>query len=235
MKIYGKNALYAAIKAERKIEVVYLEQKTSLKEKKFIELLKDKKIKYKICDKKTIDKDFPGLNQGFGAIVEDYQYIDINTIIDPKKRQLFVLLDGLEDPHNLGAILRTADAFSVDAVVIPKNRSVKLNETVIKVSTGAIEYVNVCEVNNLVHTIALLKEKGFWIVGTDAKTDLEISNIKADTSLAIIIGSEGFGMSRLVKESCDYLVKIPMTGHVNSLNASVSCGIVLNMVRHLQK
>ncbi len=235
MKIYGKNALYAAIKAERKIEVVYLEQKTSLKEKKFIELLKDKKIKYKICDKKIIDKDFPGLNQGFGAIVEDYQYVDINTIIDPKKRQLFVLLDGLEDPHNLGAILRTADAFSVDAVVIPKNRSVKLNETVIKVSTGAIEYVNVCEVNNLVHTIALLKEKGFWIVGTDAKTDLEISNIKADTSLAIIIGSEGFGMSRLVKESCDYLVKIPMTGHVNSLNASVSCGIVLNMVRHLQK
>lgn len=235
MKIYGKNVLNEAIRNNRKIDMVYIEEKTFQKETKWIEFLKDRKIKYQILNKQNMDKEFSGLHQGIGAIVEDYTYQLIEDCINKNKKQIFVILDGIEDPHNLGAMLRSCDAFSIDAVIIPKNRSVKLNETVVKVSTGAIEYVSLCEVNNLTQTILMLKKMGFWIIGTDAQTESELTDVNLDSSLAIVIGSEGFGISRLVKESCDYLVKIPMTGHINSLNASVSCGIILQMIRFLQK
>mgnify|MGYP003890276753 FL=1 len=142
------------------------------------------------------------------------------------------MLDSLEDPHNLGAILRSADAFGVDAIIIPKHRSVGLNATVAKVSTGSIEHVDVVEVTNLTNTIKTLKDQGFWVVGTDADTDQTIHEINVDTNLCIVIGSEGKGISRLVKENCDYVVKIPMSGHVNSLNASVSAALVIYEVFH---
>ena len=186
------------------------------------------KIKVKELDKQAINNLLPRGNQGIGAKVEDYKYVDLDESLNKNQNaRLYVMLDQLEDPHNLGAILRSADAFNVDGIIIPKNRSVKLNATVAKVSTGAIEHVDVIEVTNLTNTIKKLKEHGFWVVGTDMDTDQTIHNIQVDTDLVIVIGSEGKGISRLVKENCDYVVKIPMSGHVNSLNASVSAGLVI--------
>jgi len=191
-------------------------------------LANDKHIKVKIHDKQALSQILDGVHQGVGALVDDYTYKTLDDVLNmDKEHKFFVILDSLEDPHNLGAILRSADAFGVDAVIIPKNRSVKLNATVAKVSTGAIEYVNVVEVTNLAQTMDKLKENGFWITGTDASADQELKDIEVDTSLCVVIGSEGKGMHRLVKEKCDYHVKIPMIGHINSLNASVSAGIVI--------
>jgi 23S rRNA (guanosine2251-2'-O)-methyltransferase len=225
MTIVGKNTVMEAIKAKRKIHELYIQKGTNQE----LQALGYKhNIKVSIHDKQTMNNLLDGLHQGVGALIDEYTYQSLQDVLDIKKdHKFFVMLDSLEDPHNLGAILRSADAFGVDAIIIPKNRSVKLNATVAKVSTGAIEYVNVVEVTNLSQTIEKLKEQGFWIAGTDASATQDITNIDTDTSLCVVIGSEGKGMHRLVKEKCDYHVKIPMIGHVNSLNASVSAGIVI--------
>ena len=171
-----------------------------------------------------------GNHQGAVLEIEGYSYVDVDEIIsNPKGKYPFiVMLDGLEDPHNLGAILRTCDAGGVDGVIIGKNRSVHLNNTVAKVSTGAIEHVKVSEVTNLTTTIKYLKKQGYWIVGAEAcDKSVLYTDIKYDMPVCLVIGSEGKGISRLVTENCDFLVKIPMVGHVNSLNASVSCSILI--------
>ena len=136
------------------------------------------------------------------------------------------MLDGLEDPHNLGAILRTADATGMNGIIIPKNRSVSLNATVAKVSTGAIEHVDVCQVTNLVQTLKELKKAGYWVIGLEMEgsVDYKVQDYKG--KIVVVIGSEGKGISRLVKEECDYMINIPMIGHVTSLNASVSASII---------
>lgn len=223
--ITGKNTVLEAIKAGRKVYELYYQKGTN---EDVCEVAKTNALKIKEYDKEGLMKILPPNNQGVGALVDDYQYKKLDEVLKkPSDRKLFVMLDSLEDPHNLGAILRSADAFSADAVIIPKNRSVKLNSTVAKVSTGSIEYVDVVEVVNLNQTIKTLKDNGFWIVGTDADTPQTIHDIDVDTNVCLVIGSEGKGISRLVKENCDYIVKIPMTGHVNSLNASVSAGLII--------
>ena len=136
------------------------------------------------------------------------------------------MLDGLEDPHNLGAILRTADATGMDAIIIPKHRSVKLNATVAKVSTGAIEYVDVAEVVNLSQTIDVLKKAGYWVIGLEADGTVYYNQQDYSGKIVVVLGSEGKGISRLVKEKCDFLVKIPMHGHITSLNVSVSAALI---------
>ena len=136
-------------------------------------------------------------------------------------------MDKLNDPNNLGAIIRSCDAFSVDAVIIPNKNSIGITDTVVKVSTGAIFHVPVVTVSNINQAIEKLKKNNFWIIGTDASANQSISEIKFDRNFALVIGSEGYGISNLVAKNCDYLVKIPMTGHVNSLNASVSAGIMI--------
>ncbi|MBU1020058.1 MAG: 23S rRNA (guanosine(2251)-2'-O)-methyltransferase RlmB [Firmicutes bacterium] len=228
--ITGKNTVLEASKAGRKVYEIYVQKGTN---SDVCEVAQTTGIKTKEYDKEGLMKILPSNNQGVGALVDDYQYRDLDEVMKkPSQRKLFVMLDSLEDPHNLGAILRSADAFSVDAVIIPKNRSVKLNATVAKVSTGSIEYVDVVEVVNLNQTIKTLKDNGFWIVGTDAETTQTIHDIDVDTNLCVVIGSEGKGISRLVKENCDYVVKIPMSGHVNSLNASVSAGLIIYEIFH---
>ncbi|MGS0973796.1 MAG: 23S rRNA (guanosine(2251)-2'-O)-methyltransferase RlmB [Candidatus Izemoplasmataceae bacterium] len=223
--IIGKNTVIEAINAKRKIYELYIQKGTN---KDVLSLANDKHIKVKIHDKQALNQLLEGVHQGVGALVDDYAYKSLEDVLNiDKEHKFFVMLDSLEDPHNLGAILRSADAFGVDAVIIPKNRSVKLNATVAKVSTGAIEYVNVVEVTNLSQTIDKLKDNGFWVTGADASADQVIGDIDTNTSLCVVIGSEGKGMHRLVKEKCDYHVKIPMVGHINSLNASVSAGIVI--------
>ena len=223
--ITGKNTVYEALKSKRKVFELYV-----LKGTCFGVCAKAKADGVNVIemDKKKLNDLLPSNNQGIGAKVADYQTISLEDALNkPKENKLYIMLDSLEDPHNLGAILRSSDAFGVDGIILPKNRSVKLNNTVAKVSTGAIEHVDVIGVTNLNQTIKKLKDQGFWVVGTDAETDQTINDINVETNLCIVIGSEGKGMSRLVKENCDYNVKIPMVGHVNSLNASVSAALVI--------
>ena len=222
--ITGKNTVIEAIKAGRKIYEIYILEKSN---DEIIDFAKENNIKYKELNKKAIKELLPSNNQGVGALVDDYEYKDLDKVIKKEGNKLVVILDSLEDPHNLGAILRSADAFDVDAVIIPKNRSVQLNQTVAKVSTGAIEYVNVVQVTNLTQTIKKLKKEGFWVVGTDAEGTQTIHDIDPNMNIALVIGNEGKGIGRLVKDNCDFVVKIPMTGHVNSLNASVSAALVI--------
>ena len=170
---------------------------------------------------------FDGLHQGYGANIENFNNYALEEVINPNKQQLFLILDKLNDPNNLGAIIRSCDAFSVDAIIIPNKNSVGITDTVVKVSTGAIFHVPVVTVSNINQTIDKLKKNNFWVIGTDAHAKQSISEIKNDRNLALVIGSEGYGISNLVSKNCDYLVKIPMTGHVNSLNASVSAGIMI--------
>ncbi|MCK5762478.1 MAG: 23S rRNA (guanosine(2251)-2'-O)-methyltransferase RlmB [Candidatus Izimaplasma sp.] len=228
--ITGKNTILEALKVNHKIYELYIQKGTN---NELLTLATNKNIKINELDKFNLNKILPPNNQGVGALVEEYKYQFLDKAINiEKKNKVFVMLDSLEDPHNLGAILRSADAFNVDAIIIPKNRSVKLNSTVAKVSTGAIEHVNVIEVTNLTQTIKTLKKNGFWVVGTDAVTEQTIHDIDVDTNICVVIGNEGKGISRLVKENCDYIVKIPMSGHVNSLNASVSAALVIYEIYH---
>ncbi len=223
--ITGKNTVTEAIKTNRKIHELYIQRGTN---KDVLSLVENKSIKVVELDKQKMNEICLRNHQGLGAKIDDYKYLTIeDALAKPKENKVFVMLDQLEDPHNLGAILRSADAFKIDGIIIPKNRSVGLTGTVAKVSTGAIEHVDVISVTNLNQTIKTLKDNGFWVAGTDMDTDQTIHDINVDTNLCIVIGSEGKGISRLVKQNCDYVVKIPMDGHVNSLNASVSTGIVL--------
>ena len=170
-------------------------------------------------------------HQGVVAVVPPFNYSDVDDILklaETKQEEPFILiLDGIEDVHNLGAIIRIAETAGIHGIIIPKRRSVQVNSTVSKVSAGATSYVKVARVNNLNETIRYLKEKGLWVIGTDGDAKTEYYNQDLKGPLAIIIGSEGFGMSKLVKENADILIKIPMFGKINSLNASVSAGIII--------
>ena len=223
--IYGKNTVRAAIEANKDLKNLYIQDNNT----ELIRLAKDHKLKFKVVDNKFLNDLVKGVHQGIIAEVESYKYYTVDEILQTQnKYPLIIILDGLEDPHNLGAILRTSDAAGVDGVIIPKNRSVGLNSTVAKVSTGAIEHVKVSEVTNLTATIKYLKEKGYWIVGAEATNkSQDFRKVKYDMPTVLVVGSEGKGISRLVLEQCDFLVKIPMYGHVNSLNASVSCSILI--------
>ena len=224
IKIYGKNACAEAIKANRKIFKAYVLNNFFEKERFIIDKLKERKVNIEIVDKNTLDK--LGLHQGIALDVEDYKIYSLDEVLNGDL-QYFLILDGIVDPHNLGAIMRSADATMLDGIIIPKNRSVSINSTVAKVSCGGIEYVKIIEVNNINRCIDELKKKGFWIYGTDMNDDLDYTSIDISTSVAVVIGNEGEGMSRLVKEKCDYIVSIPMVGHVESLNASVSASIII--------
>ena len=225
LKIYGRNVCKEAIKANRIIFKAYVTKQFYEKEKYIISDLEKKNINIEIVEKNKLDN--LGLHQGIAMDVEDYKLYSLNEVLDKSKKQYFLILDGIVDPHNLGAIMRTCDATEIDGIIIPKNRSVSLSNTVAKVSTGAIEYVKVIEVNNINRCLDELKEKGFWIYGTDMNATVDYTDIDINTSVAIVIGNEGEGMSRLVREKSDYIISIPMKGHVNSLNASVSASILL--------
>ncbi|MFI3329692.1 MAG: 23S rRNA (guanosine(2251)-2'-O)-methyltransferase RlmB [bacterium] len=236
MKIFGKNVIYAALDAKHKFYEIFLREDIKEKDFKLVERIKKADIKLHVLKPNEMDKMFKGLHQGYGANVHDYDDNSIEDIIDTSKKQLIVILDKLNDPNNLGAIIRSCDAFGIDGIVIPKNRSISVTETVVKISTGAIEYVKICTETNINQTIDYLKKNGFWIVGTDASAKTSIYDIEFDRSLALVIGSEGYGISQLTQKKCDYITKIPMYGHVNSLNASASAAICLSaLVNKAQK
>lgn len=214
MYVYGKNV---AKEINSKIEKVYVAN--NFKDK---EILKNIKAPIVYVDKNKLDKMVDGVHQGIVLKIADYDYKDISEL----NSDVVVMLDHLEDPHNFGAIIRTCEAAGVKDIIIPKDRSVKVNSTVMKTSAGCLDRVNIYEVTNLVQTINYLKKNNYWIIGTDIKgTDYKDIDYKG--KIVIIIGNEGNGMSRLVKEACDFIATIPMKGEVNSLNASVAAGIII--------
>lgn len=233
IKIYGKNCIHEAIRANRGIIKVLIEEQQAKKDPSYLNFLKDKKIAYELVSKSRMNQLFGNGHQGYGAYREDFHIEDETILEQLVGEQLRVLvLDGIMDPHNLGAIIRSVDAFGYDAIILPKNRSCAVTETVAHVSTGAIEWVKLVYVNSLSSFLMKLKERGFWICGTDASGSDLLSSIDLNRNLAVIIGSEGFGMSRTLLKLSDYVIQIPMVGHVNSLNASVCAGIVLsNLVK----
>ncbi|MCD7808514.1 MAG: 23S rRNA (guanosine(2251)-2'-O)-methyltransferase RlmB [Erysipelotrichaceae bacterium] len=230
--IYGKNTVMESLRGQKQVYDIYLLK--AYNDPKLIKLINSKNIQVHYVDKKFLDKKVGNVvHQGIVASVEGYDYYELDDIIDnipSDKQPLLLMLDGLEDPHNLGAILRTCDAVEVDGVIIGKNRSVGLTPTVAKVSTGAIDYVKVARETNLSRTLENLKKKGFWIVGCDLNESQDYRKIDYNMPLCIVIGSEGFGISRLVKSKCDMNVVLPMNGHVTSLNASVASAVILYQV-----
>lgn len=230
--IYGKNTIMESLKGEKVIYQIYMAK--NVNDERILSLAKKKNIKVQVVHKSILnDMVNHGVHQGVVAEVEGYDYYsleDIIATIPSDKQPLLVMLDGLEDPHNLGAILRTCDAIGVDGVIIGKKRSVGLTPVVAKVSTGAIDHVKVAQVTNLSRTLESLKKKGFWIVGCDLNESQDYRAIDYNMPVVIVIGSEGFGISRLVKEHCDMNVVLPMVGHVTSLNASVATAVILYQV-----
>ena len=188
----------------------------------------ERRIPIEYMDAKKMDQLAQGNHQGAMIEIDDFKMYTLSEILaSAKEDTILVLLDGLEDPHNLGAILRSADAAGIDGIILPKHRSVSLTPTVAKVSTGAIDTVKTTEVTNLNQTIKDLKKLGFWIYGTDmGKGAVDYRTVEYKGKIALVIGSEGAGISRLVKENCDYVVTLPMHGSVQSLNASVAAGIL---------
>lgn len=227
IKIYGKNCIQEAVRANAGLETVFLLKENENKDKGLCRLLTDKGIKYEILLKDKMNRLFGTSHQGYAAYRRDYPILEEKDLERYAEAKRILLLDGIMDPHNLGAILRSVDAFGIDLVILPKNRSCFITETVAHVSTGAIEHTDIMMVNSLFSVVQKLKGLGFWICGTDAKGSTIASSINKDLKLAVIIGSEGFGMSKTLLNASDYLITIPMVGHVNSLNASVSCAIVL--------
>lgn len=195
-------------------------------------LAKERGIHYQFVDKRRLDALCQGENhQGVAALAAAHTYTPLEEILARAEAKgeppLLVVAEGITDPHNLGGILRTANAAGAHGVVIPKNRSVSLNGTVAKVSAGAVEYMPVARVTNIVQTLKLLKRRGLWIVGADLSGTQSHYDCPLTGPLGIVIGSEGQGMSRLVRENCDFLVRIPMLGEIESLNASVAAGVLL--------
>lgn len=230
--IEGRNPVIEAIKNDREIDKIMIAN--GAKEgsiKKITAMAKEKNIIIQYVDRNKLDEiSTSHSHQGVIANVSEYKYFELDELIqnvkDKGEDPFFIILDEITDPHNLGSIIRTADAVGAHGVIIPKRRSVHITPTVAKASAGAIEYVPVCKVTNIVNTIKTLKEHGLWIAAADmdGQTFYE-QNLTGP--ICLVIGSEGFGISRLVKKNCDFIVKMPMVGNVTSLNASVAGSILL--------
>jgi len=226
--IYGKNPVIEAINAKKALKVFLVH---NFNDQKVINLIKDNKLQVVNISPNEMEKMCDGgVHQGLAAELKPYQTVSLEEIIakaKKKNKKIIVMLDNISDPHNLGAILRSADVFEASGIVLPKHNSVSLNATVAKTSAGAINYVPVAVVNNLNQAIKTLKDEGYWVVSTDGSATIDYSSLKYDFPVVVVIGSEGKGVSPLVLKNSDYVVKIPQFGHVNSLNASVAAGILL--------
>jgi len=230
--IIGKNPLIEAIRSGRTINKIYIsEQINRQTENEIRRLIKGKSIPLQKVPRKKLNDLTRGKHQGIVAIAAGYSYVSLDEVLqraeEVDEQPFLLILDELEDPHNLGAILRTADATGAHGVIIPKRRAVGLTETVAKASAGAVEHVPVVRVTNIARTIDTLKDKHIWVVGTAEDGSKDYRTLDGETAIAIVIGNEGRGMSRLVKEKCDWLVHIPMQGAIPSLNASVASSILM--------
>ncbi|BCB01969.1 23S rRNA (guanosine(2251)-2'-O)-methyltransferase RlmB [Bacillus sp. KH172YL63] len=230
--IGGRNPVMEALKSGRDINKIWIaegSQKGSIQQ--IVGLAKEMNVMVQYVPKKKIEQMVSENHQGVVASVAAYQYAEIDDLFQraaQKGEDPFILiLDELEDPHNLGSIMRTADAAGAHGIIIPKRRAVGLTSTVAKASTGAIEHIPVARVTNLSRAVDELKERGVWVAGTDAKGKQDFRQLDGTLPIGLIIGSEGKGMSRILRDKCDFLVQLPMIGHVTSLNASVAASILM--------
>ena len=232
-QIEGRNAVLELLESDKDINKIYItkgELKGSIN--KIVAIANEKKVIIVQKDKKQMDMMAQSENyQGVIAVVPPYEYAEVEDILEVAKERnedpFILILDGIEDTHNLGAIIRTAETAGVHGIIIPKRRAAQVNSTVSKVASGALQYMKIARVNNITDTISKLKDKGVWICGTAIDAEKFYYDQNLTGSLAIVIGNEGKGISDLVKRNCDFLVKIPMKGKVTSLNASVSTGIIV--------
>ena len=232
-QIEGRNSVMELLESEKCVNKIYVlkgEKHGSIN--KIIAIAKQKKIVIVEKDKRQMDQMAQSQNyQGVIAIVPPFEYCEIEDILEYAKQKnedpFILILDGIEDTHNLGAIIRTAETAGVHGIIIPKRRAASVNSTVSKVASGAVEYMKIARVNNTTDTIKKLKDKGIWICGTSISAEKYYFNQDLTGPIGIVIGNEGKGMSDLVEKNCDFLVKIPLMGKVESLNASVSAGIII--------
>lgn len=220
-KIYGRKPVLETIDAGLTIHRAYILRQKSPLVDKIIDKLKKAGIDINFVEKDFFDK--VDINhQGVMIEVDSFKYRDLNDLKDARR---IILLDQIEDPHNLGAIIRSAESFGFDAVIIPERRSAKVTPTVYKTSAGAINNIKVVMVKNLNRAIEAIKEDGFWVYGLAGEAKSSLADTDLSGKVALVVGNEGDGISRLTREKCDMLIKIPMTGKVNSLNASVASAI----------
>ena len=218
MLVYGKNVLKEIDK--KRIRKIYVSNK------ELISYLKENKLKYEIVPKQRIDKMVEGNHQGIVIDIYDYEYYNLDDIDIDIDSDFIVMLDHLEDPHNFGAIIRTCECAGVKNIIIPKDRQVMVNDTVVKVSVGAISHVKIIMVSNLVNAINKLKDRGYFVYTADMDGE-NYKNVSFSQKKVLIIGNEGNGISKIVKKSSDVVLKIPMKGKINSLNASASAAILI--------
>ena len=230
--IIGRNPVLEVLKTEKNIEKLYIqngELKGSIN--KIMGIAKDKNIVVQRVDKSKLDQMAQGNHQGVIALTNPFTYSSIEEILENAERRkeppFILILDGIEDPHNLGAIIRTAECGGAHGIIIPKRRSASVNSTVYKGSAGAVEHIPVARVTNISDSIEILKDKGLWIYGADMEGENYYLHTEMKGPIALVIGSEGRGLSRLVREKCDFLLKIPMLGKISSLNASNAASILI--------
>ncbi len=230
--IEGRNAVIEALRSNRTIEQIFVANgDVSGSINVVLALAKEKSIVVKYVDRKKLDQiSQTGSHQGVIAQVTPYEYCDVEDILEYAKERneqpFIIILDEIEDPHNFGSIIRTAEVCGAHGIIIPKRRNVGVTPVVFKSSAGAVEYTKIAKVTNINSAIDALKEKGIWIYGADMNGD-NCFEVNFDGAVALVIGSEGKGISKLTKEKCDALVKIPMVGKISSLNASVAGGILM--------
>ena len=232
-QVEGRNSVIELLESGKDINKIYVtrgEKHGSIN--KIIAKAKERKIIIVENDKRQMQEKAQTENyQGVIAIVPPYEYCEIEDILEEAKKRkedpFVLILDGIEDPHNLGSIIRTAETAGVHGIIIPKRRAAAVNSTVNKTSAGAVEHMKIARVNNITDSIKKLKEEGLWICGTDINTKNYYYDQDLTGPIGIVIGNEGQGMSEKVRKNCDFLVKIPMKGKVTSLNASVSAGIII--------
>lgn len=227
-RIYGRKSVLETIDSDQKIKKAYILKNKNQDNKrnilgKIVQKLRDKNIPIDFVDKSFFDS-ISGNHQGVMVEVESFTYKDLSAIMDKER---IILLDEVEDPHNLGAIIRSAEAFGFDGVIIPERRSAKVNSTVYKTSVGAINNIDLVMVKNLNKAIKELKKNNFWIYGLAGEAETSLDQTDLTGKVGLVVGNEGSGISRLVRENCDGLIKIPMRGLVNSLNASVAAAVAI--------
>lgn len=224
MLVYGRNVAKEMLKNPKKIKKIFLQD--GFNDKNIISLIEKEKLLVENRTKREMDHLADGLHQGIILTITDYHYANLDEVLNSNPK-FIVILDHLEDPHNLGAIIRTSEAAGVDAIIMPKDRQVQINATVMKTSVGTLDNMRIVSVANLVNVIDKLKKNGFWVVGTALEDSVDYREIDYSGKIALVIGNEGSGISRLVRERCDFVAKIPMYGTTNSLNASVASGIMI--------
>ena len=220
----GRNVAVDLLKKNKKVRKVIIQE--GFDDKNILSLIEKNNLVVETKSKREIDNLCPGVNQGIILDIPDYKYMELNDFLNTED-DFVVLLDHLEDPHNLGAIIRTCEAAGVKSIILPRDRQVQVNATVMKTSVGTLDNVNLVSVSNLVNAIERLKDAGYWVVGTALENSVDYREIDYSGKIALVIGNEGKGISELVAKKCDFLAKIPMYGETNSLNASVAAGIMI--------